>query len=65
MNLEERYEDLVDTFACNDDAVLEMARMIALLEWQVEDCKAELKDLMGEYWEEARRMRDSYERDCI
>jgi uncharacterized coiled-coil protein SlyX len=32
MNIEERYEELVDRYACDDDSLLVLARMVAELE---------------------------------
>lgn len=44
MNIEERYEELVDRYACDDDSLLALSRMVAELEWQVEDLKRDIED---------------------
>ena len=43
--IEARYEELVDHYACDDDSLLVLSRMVAELEWEVLELKEDISDL--------------------
>lgn len=44
IKIEERADELIDYYACDDDAVLKLALRVAELEWERDDLRADIED---------------------